>query len=32
LLTGVSFYWQQVASGVVIFLVLALSFVSRREG
>lgn len=31
LLAGVSFYWQQVASGVVIFLVLALSFVNRRE-
>jgi ribose transport system permease protein len=32
LLTGVSFYWSQVASGVVIFLVLALSFATRREG
>jgi len=31
LLAGVSFYWQQVASGGVIFLVLALSFANRRE-
>jgi ribose transport system permease protein len=31
LLAGVSFYWQQVASGAVIFLVLALSFANRRE-
>jgi ribose transport system permease protein len=26
LLVGMSFYWQQVASGVVILLVLAISF------
>ena len=31
LLTGVSFYWSQVASGAVIFLVLAVSFFNRRE-
>ena len=31
LLVGVSFYWQQVGSGVVIFLVLALSFGARER-
>lgn len=30
LLIGWNFYWQQVGSGVLIFLVLALSFSSRR--
>ena len=35
LLVGISFYWQQVASGVVILLVLAISFRGRdrpRQG
>ncbi|MEO0036538.1 MAG: hypothetical protein RLZZ501_2561 [Pseudomonadota bacterium] len=33
LLAGVSFYWQQVVSGLVIFTVLAISFsTSRKEG
>jgi ribose transport system permease protein len=31
LLVGVSFYWQQVGDGALIFLVLALSFSSRRS-
>jgi ribose transport system permease protein len=31
LLVGVSFYWQQVGDGALIFLVLALSFRSRRS-
>ncbi|MEK6292924.1 MAG: ABC transporter permease, partial [Paraburkholderia tropica] len=30
LLIGWNFYWQQVATGVLIFAVLALSFASRR--
>ncbi|WP_321884650.1 ABC transporter permease [Paraburkholderia bannensis] len=30
LLSGWNFYWQQVATGVLIFAVLALSFLSRR--
>jgi ribose transport system permease protein len=29
-LIGWNFYWQQVATGTLIFLVLALSFASRR--
>jgi ribose transport system permease protein len=31
LLSGWNFYWQQVATGVLIFAVLALSFLSRRS-
>lgn len=31
LLIGWNFYWQQVATGALIFLVLAFSFVSRRH-
>ena len=31
LLVGLSFYWQQVGDGALIFAVLALSFSSRRE-
>lgn len=31
LLAGVSFYWQQVVSGAVVFLVLALAFVNRKQ-
>ena len=30
LLIGWNFYWQQVATGVLIFLVLTFSFASRR--
>ncbi|KPW97158.1 hypothetical protein ALO50_200137 [Pseudomonas syringae pv. cerasicola] len=30
LLIGWNFYWQQVATGVLIFLVLAFSFASRH--
>ncbi len=30
LLIGWNFYWQQVATGVLIFVVLAFSFASRR--
>jgi hypothetical protein len=32
LLVGLSFYWQQVVDGVLISLVLALSFSSRNPG
>jgi ribose transport system permease protein len=31
LLTGLNFYWQQVGTGVLIFGVLALSFINRRS-
>ena len=31
LLTGLNFYWQQVATGTLIFAVLALSFANRRN-
>jgi ribose transport system permease protein len=31
LLTGWNFYWQQVATGALIFAVLALSFAGRRR-
>lgn len=30
LLTGLSFYWQQVATGLLIFIVLAASFLNQR--
>ncbi|MGO4449796.1 ABC transporter permease [Phyllobacterium sp. TAF24] len=30
LLTGLSFYWQQVGTGLLIFIVLAASFLNRR--
>ncbi|WP_337268499.1 ABC transporter permease [Oryzifoliimicrobium ureilyticus] len=30
LLSGLNFYWQQVATGILIFLVLAISFATRR--
>jgi len=30
LLIGWNFYWQQVATGALIFIVLAFSFASRR--
>jgi ribose transport system permease protein len=32
LLTGLNFYWQQVGTGLLIFAVLALSFITRRKG
>lgn len=31
LLTGLNFYWQQVGTGLLIFAVLALSFITRRK-
>jgi ribose transport system permease protein len=31
LLTGLNFYWQQVGTGLLIFAVLALSFINRRK-
>jgi ribose transport system permease protein len=30
LLTGLNFYWQQVATGTLIFAVLAFSFINRK--
>jgi ribose transport system permease protein len=30
LLVGWNFYWQQVGTGVLIFIILAISFVTRR--
>jgi len=32
LLSGLNFYWQQVATGVLIFAVLAISFANRKAG
>jgi ribose transport system permease protein len=32
LLTDLNFYWQQVATGTLIFAVLALSFINRKAG
>ncbi|RDJ02023.1 ABC transporter permease [Rhizobium grahamii] len=32
LLSGLNFYWQQVGTGALIFLVLALGFATRKDG